>query len=55
LKLRYQSIALLNHICVLLVLVIWSVRLYYLIDAIDGAWYAVCGDKFGEITEAECF
>ena len=50
LQLGDQAITLLHNIRVLLVLVIGSVRLYDLVDTVNRAWYAVCGDEFGEVT-----
>ena len=50
LQLRDQPVTLLDHVGVLLVLVIGPVRFYDLVDAVDGAGYAVCGDEFGQIT-----
>ena len=50
LQLRDQPVTLLDHVGVLLVLVIGTVRFYDLVDAVDGAGYAVCGDEFGQIT-----
>jgi hypothetical protein len=45
LQLRDQLIALLNHINILLVLVVWSVRLDYFVHAVDGAGNTVSGDE----------
>ena len=45
LQLRNQPVSLLDHIRVLLVLVVWPVGLYDLVDAVDGAGYAVCRDE----------
>ena len=42
----------LHDIGILLVLVIWSICLYDPIHAINGAWYAVRGDEFGEVAVA---
>ena len=50
LQFRNQPVTLLDHVGVLLVLVIGPVRFYDLVDAVDGAGYAVCGDEFGQIT-----
>lgn len=47
LQLRNQSVSLLDHVRVLLVLVVWPVRFDDLVDAVDGAGYAVRGDEFG--------
>lgn len=52
LQLRNQLIALLYHIDVLLVLVIWTVSLDYALsgDAINRAWNSFRGDEFREVT-----
>ena len=47
LQLRNQPVSLLDHVGILLVLVVWPVGFYDLVDAVDGAGYAVCGDEFG--------
>ena len=44
-----QAIALLDDVGILLVLVIRAVGLDDAVDAVDGAWDAVCGDEFGEV------
>jgi hypothetical protein len=49
LKLGDEMIALLNHIHVLLVLVVWSVGLNHLVDAINRARHTVCGDEVGQV------
>jgi hypothetical protein len=46
LQLCDQPITLLNHISVLLVLVIGTIRLDDPVDTVDGAWNAICGDEF---------
>ena len=46
LQLRNQPVALLDHVRILLVLIIWPVRFYDLVDPVDGAGYAVCSDEF---------
>ena len=47
LQLGDQCIPLLNDICILFVLVVWSCRLNDAIDAVDGTWYAVGGNELG--------
>jgi hypothetical protein len=42
-------VALLHHIRILLVLVIWSVGLDDALDAVDCAWYSVSSDELGEV------
>lgn len=49
LQLGDQLIALLNHIVVLLVLVVWSIRLDDFVDTVDCAWDAICGDEVGKV------
>lgn len=49
LQLRDELITLLDRVCVLLVLVVWSVGLDDALDTVNGAWDAVGGDEFGEI------
>ena len=49
LKLGDELIALLDHVVVLLVLVIWTVGLDDLVDAIDSAWNTICSDEVAEI------
>ena len=46
LQLRNQAVSLLDYIRILLVLVVWPVRFYNFVDAVDGAGYAVCRDEF---------
>lgn len=50
LQLGDQLIALLNHIVVLLVLVVWSIRLDDFVDTVDCAWDAICGDEVGKVS-----
>lgn len=52
LQFRNQSIAVLHNICVLLVLVVRSVRLDDAIDPVDGACNPVAGNEFGKIPVA---
>lgn len=49
LQLGNQPVTLLDHVRVLLVLVVRPVRLDDLVDAVDGAGYAVCGYEFGQV------
>jgi hypothetical protein len=49
LQLGDELITLLDHVCVLLVLVVWSVCLNDALDAVNGAWDAVCSDELGEV------
>ena len=49
LQFRNEPVTLLDHVCVLLVLVVGPVRLDDFVDAVDGAGDAVCGDEFGEV------
>lgn len=49
LQLCDQSITLLNHISVLLVLVIGTVRLDDPVDTVDGARNAICRDEFCQV------
>jgi hypothetical protein len=49
LQLGDELVALLDHVHVLLVLVVWAVCLDDALDAVDGARYAVGGDEFGEV------
>lgn len=49
LQLCDELVALLDHVCVLLVLVVWPVRLDDALDAVDGAGDAVGGDELGEV------
>jgi hypothetical protein len=49
LQLRDELVALLDHVRILLVLVVWPVRFNDALDAINGAGYPVRGDEFGEI------
>jgi hypothetical protein len=51
LQLGDELVTLLDHICVLLVLVIGAVRLNNALDTVDGAWDAVCGDELGEVPD----
>jgi hypothetical protein len=51
LQLGDELISLLDHVCVLLVLVVWSVCLNDALDAVNGAWDAVCGDELGEVPD----
>ena len=44
-----ELVTLLHHIRVLLVLVVWPVRLYDALDAVDGARNAVCGNELGKV------
>lgn len=46
LQFRNQPVALLDDVRVLLILVVRPVRFYNLVDAVDGAGYAVCCDEF---------
>jgi hypothetical protein len=45
-----QGITMLNHISVLLVLVVGSIRLDNAVHTIDGAGNAVVGNELGKIT-----
>lgn len=49
LQLGDEGVALLDHVSVLLVLVVGTVRLDDAVDAVDGAGNAVAGDEFGEV------
>lgn len=49
LQLRDELVTLLDHVCVLLVLVVWSVGLNDALNAIDGARDAVGGDELGKV------
>lgn len=51
LQFRNQPVALLDHVCVLLVLVVRPIGLDDLVDAVDGAGYAVCGDELRQVPE----
>lgn len=55
LKFRYELIALLDHIVVLLVLVIWSVGLDDALASysVDCAWNALGCNELGEVTEQQ--
>ena len=53
LQFRNQPVALLDHVRILLVLVVWPVRLYDFVDPVDGAGDAVCGDEFRKVSESE--
>ena len=53
LQLRYQAIALLDDVRILLVLVVRPVGLDDLVDPIDGAWDAVCCDELGEVPDED--
>lgn len=50
LQLRDQPVSLLDHVRILLVLVVWPVRFYNLVDAVDGAGYAVCRDELRQVS-----
>lgn len=49
LEFRDQSVAVLDHVGILLVLVVWSVRLDDPVDPVDGASDAVASDVLGQI------
>jgi hypothetical protein len=53
LKLGNECVTLLDHICILLVLVVRPVGLDDSIDPVDRARYPVSGDKLGKIPKRE--
>lgn len=52
LKLRDQCVAMLDHVGILLVLVIWPVGLDDTVDSVDRACDPVAGDELGQIPGA---
>ncbi len=55
LQFRNQPVPHLDHVGILAVLVVRPVGLDDLVDAVDGAGDAVCGDEFGEIAGGVSF
>jgi hypothetical protein len=49
LQLGNELITLFDHVCILLVLVVWAIRLDDALDAVDGARNAVGSDELGKI------
>jgi hypothetical protein len=52
LQLRDELVTLLDRVCVLLVLVVWSIGLDDALDTVNGARDAVGGDELGEVPSA---
>jgi hypothetical protein len=49
LELGDELISLLHNICVLLVLVIWTISLDDAVHSVDGAGYAISGNELGKV------